>query len=280
MIETIKEMLGYTFIHRAIIVGSLVSLCAALLGVSLVLKRYAMIGDGLSHVGFGILTVTVALQATNEWLKNIAPLYISIPVVVVFAIILLKIGNNSNIKSDSAIALISSSSLALGVAITSITTGMNTDVCNFMFGSILAMSESDVILSVVVSIIVAILFIMYYRKLFAITFDENFAKAIGLKVNRYTNLIAILTAVVIVIGMRMMGTMLISSIIIFPALTSMRIFKTFKNVVISSGIISVVAFLIGIYLAYLYNISTGAIIVLVNLLIFIIFHIVGKIIYE
>jgi len=280
MIETIKEMISYTFINRAIIVGSLVSLCAALLGVSLVLKRYAMIGDGLSHVGFGILTVTVALQATNEWLGNIAPLYITIPVVVIFAVILLKIGNNSNIKSDSAIALISSSSLAIGVAVTSITTGMNTDICNFMFGSILAMSESDVILSIIVSILVAILFIIYYRKLFAITFDENFSKAIGLKVDRYTNLIAVLTAVIIVVGMRMMGTMLISSIIIFPALTSMRVFKTFKKVVISSGVISIVAFLIGIYLAYVYNISTGAVIVLVNLLLFILFYIIGKIIYE
>jgi len=274
MIETIQSMFALTFITRAVIVGSLVSLCAALLGVSLVLKRYAMIGDGLSHVGFGILTVSVAFGLLDYSLQ------ITIPGVIIFAIILLKIGNNSNIKSDSAIALISSSALAIGVAVTSVTTGMNTDVCNFMFGSILVMSKSDVHLSIAVSIIVAILFIIYYRKLFAITFDENFAKAIGLKVNRYTSLIAILTAVTIVIGMRMMGTMLISSIIIFPALTSMRVFKSFKQVVISSGIVSVVAFLIGIYLSYLYSISTGAVIVLVNLLLFIIFSIMKKIIYE
>ena len=197
-----------------------------------------------------------------------------------FAIILLKIGNNSKIKSDSAIALISSSALAIGVAVTSLTTGMNTDVCNFMFGSILAMSKSDVYLSIVVSIIVSILFILYYRKLFIVTFDEDFAKASGLKANRYTNLIAILTAITIVIGMRMMGTMLISSIIIFPALTSMRVFKSFKKVVISSAIISVIAFLIGIFLSYIYNISTGATIVLVNLGLFIIFTIIDKIINE
>lgn len=273
MVQTVIEMMSHPFIQRAILVGILVSICAALLGVSLVLKRYSMIGDGLSHVGFGIITVATALGFTS-------PLYISIPGVMLFAVILLKIGNNKKIKSDSAIALISSSALAIGVAVTSLTTGMNTDVCNFMFGSILAMSKSDVYLSIFVTVIVAILFIIYYRKLFIITFDEDFAKASGLKTRRYTNIVAILTAVVIVVGMRMMGTMLISSIIIFPALTAMRIFKTFKKVVISSGIISVIAFLIGIYLSYIYNISTGATIVLVNLVLFIIFTIIDKIINE
>lgn len=273
MIQTVIEMMSHPFIQRAIIVGVLVSICAALLGVSLVLKRYSMIGDGLSHVGFGIITVATAFGFTS-------PLYISIPGVMLFAVILLKIGNNKKIKSDSAIALISSSALAIGVAVTSLTTGMNTDVCNFMFGSILAMSKSDVYLSIFVTVIVAILFIIYYRKLFIITFDEDFAKASGLKTKRYTNIIAILTAVIIVVGMRMMGTMLISSIIIFPALTAMRVFKTFKKVVISSGIISVIAFLIGIYLSYIYNISTGATIVLVNLVLFIIFTIIDKIINE
>lgn len=272
MIETIKEMLGFSFINRAMLVGTLVSLCSALLGVSLVLKRYSNIGDGLSHVGFGITTIAVAFGLT--------PLPIAIPGVIIVAIILLKIGNNRKIKSDSAIALISSTSLAIGVAVTSLTTGMNTDVCNFMFGSILAMSTSDVYLSIIVSILVLILFIIYYRKLFAITFDEEFSKAIGLKTSRYTNLIAILTAVVIVVGMRMMGTMLISSIIIFPALTSMRIFKSFKSVVISSGVISVICFLIGIFLSYVYNISTGAMIVLVNLVLFIMFTVLDKIVHE
>lgn len=273
MAQTVIEMMSHVFIQRAVLVGVLVSLCAALLGVSLVLKRYSMIGDGLSHVGFGVLTVATALGATS-------PLYIAIPVVTISAIVLLKIGNNSKIKSDSAVALISSSALAIGVAVTSVTTGMNTDVCNFMFGSILAMSKGDVYLSVAVSIIVAILFIVYYRKLFLVTFDENFATASGLKANRYTSLIAVLTALVIVVGMRMMGVMLISSIIIFPALTSMLIFKSFKKVVISSGVISVFSFLIGIYLSYLYNISTGATIVLVNLTLFILFFIIEKIIHE
>lgn len=273
MIGTIAEMMSFGFIQRAVLVGTLISLCAALLGVSLVLKRYSMIGDGLSHVGFGVLTTATAFGITS-------PLYISIPCVTIAAIILLKIGNNTKIKSDSAIALISSTALAIGVAITSVTTGMNTDVCNFMFGSILAMSMGDVYLSIAVSIIVAVLFVIYYRKLFVVTFDEDFAKASGLKADRYTNIIAVLTALIIVVGMRMMGVMLISSIIIFPALTSMRIFKSYKKVVISSGIVSVLSFLIGIYLSYIYNISTGATIVLVNLTLFIIFTIIDKIIHE
>ena len=270
MIETIEEMLSFAFINRALVVGTLVSLCAALLGVNLVLKRYSNIGDGLAHVGFGITTIAVAF--------GFAPLPIAIPGVVIVAMVLLKVGNNKKIKSDSAIAIISSSALAIGVAVTSLTTGLNTDICNFMFGSILAMSNSDVILSVIVSVIVLLLFVVYYRKLFAVTFDEDFSKAIGLKSNRYTNLIAILTAVVIVVGMRMMGTLLISSIIIFPALTAMRVFKSFKSVVISSGIISVICFLVGMVLSYSYNISTGAMIVIVNIVVFILFVIIGKIV--
>ncbi len=273
MIETVSEMMSHAFIQRAVLVGTLISLCAALLGVSLVLKRYSMIGDGLSHVGFGVLTIATAIGMTS-------PLYIAVPCVTISAIILLKIGNNSKIKSDSAIALISSSALAIGVAVTSLTTGMNTDVCNFMFGSILAMSMPDVYLSIIISVLVTVLFVLYYRKLFIVTFDEEFAKASGLNATRYTNIIAILTALIITIGMRMMGVMLISSVIIFPALTSMRIFKSFKSVVVSSGVISILSFLIGIYLSYLYNISTGAMIVLVNLVFFILFSVLEKIIYE
>ena len=273
MIQTITDMMSLAFMQRAVLVGTLISLCAALLGVSLVLKRYSMIGDGLSHVGFGVLTVATAFGYST-------PLYIAIPCVAICAVILLKIGNNAKIKSDSAIALISSSALAIGVAVTSLTTGMNTDVCNFMFGSILAMSKTDVYLSIAVSIIVTFLFVVYYRKLFIVTFDEEFAKASGLNAKRYTNIIAVLTALIIVVGMRMMGVMLISSIIIFPALTSMRVFKSFKKVVISSGIISVVSFLLGLYLSYLYNISTGAMIVIVNLILFILFSIIDKIIHE
>lgn len=232
-----------------------------------------MIGDGLSHVGFGILTIATALGYTT-------PLYVAIPGVMIAAILLLKIGDSSKIKGDSAIALISSTALALGIAVTSFTTGLNTDTCDFMFGSILTVSKEDVFLSTIVITIIAILFLVFYRKLFAITFDEEFSKATGLNVKLYTNLIAILTAVLIVVGMRMMGTMLISSIIIFPALTSMRLFKSFKKVVISSALIGVFSFLIGLYLSYAYNIVASATIVLVNLLFFVIFSILDKIINE
>lgn len=218
------------------------------------------------------MTVSSALGITT-------PLYIALPGVTICAIILLKIGNNSKVKNDSAIALISSSALAIGVVATSLTTGMNIDVSNFMFGSILAMNQSDVILSIIVSIIIGILFIIYYRKVFIVTFDEEFASASGLKTKRYTNIIAILTAFIIVVGMRMMGVMLISSIIIFPALTSMCIFKSFKKVVISSGIVSVIAFLFGIYLSYIYDVSTGATIVLVNLILFVLFYLCDKIVH-
>lgn len=261
MLSILYELFSYTFITRALLVGILVSLCASILGVSLVLKRYSMIGDGLSHVGFGALSVAMAL--------NLAPLQVSIPVVVFAAFMLLRISDNSKIKGDAAIALISSSSLAIGVIVTSLTTGMNTDVCNYMFGSILAMEKSDVYLSVILSIIVLILYGLFYNKIFSVTFDESFAKATGTKVERYNMLVALLTALTIVIGMRLMGALLISSLIIFPSLTSMRIFGSFKSVIISSSILSVICFFIGIVFSFQYNIPAGASVVAVNLAAFI-----------
>ena len=215
MINTLMEMFSYTFLIRAVVVGLLVSLCAALLGVSLVLKRYAMIGDGLSHVGFGTLAIATAMNA--------APLTVSIPIVLLAAFFLLRISENSKIKGDAAIALISTSSLAIGVVVISLTTGMNTDVCNYMFGSILAMSRNDVTLSIALAIVVLILYVLFYNKIFAVTFDETFAQATGVKTGFYNMLIAFLTAITIVLGMRMMGALLITSLIIFPALTSMRL---------------------------------------------------------
>lgn len=261
MISILTELFSYTFILRALLVGILVSLCASVLGVSLVLKRYSMIGDGLSHVGFGSLSVAMAL--------NLAPLQVSIPVVVLAAFFLLRISESSKIKGDAAIALISSSALAIGVIVTSLTTGMNTDVCNYMFGSILAMEKSDVYLSVALSIIVLILYGIFYNKIFAVTFDENFARATGTKAERYNMLVALLTALTIVIGMRLMGALLISSLIIFPSLTSMRIFGSFKGVIITSAILSVVCFFIGIIISFQYSIPAGASVVAVNLAAFI-----------
>lgn len=259
----IGEMLSYPFLVRAMAGGILVSLCASLLGVSLVLKHYSMIGDGLSHVSFGALSIALAVG----W----SPLWVSVPVVALAAFFLLRITENGKVKSDAAIAMISASSLALGIVVTSLTTGMTTDVNSYMFGSILAMSRVDVILSAVLSVVVLFLFCICYHKLFAVTFDENFARATGVRVNRYNVLIAVLTAVTIVLGMRMMGAMLISSLIIFPAVTSMRIFKSFRGVVISSGIVSVVCFCIGMLLSYRLSIPAGASVVLVNLAGFLLF---------
>jgi zinc transport system permease protein len=262
-ITVLAEMFSYTFIVRAFIVGALVSVCAALLGVSLVLKRYSMIGDGLSHVGFGSLALATAM--------NVAPLTVSIPVVVAAAFLLLRLSESSKIKGDAAIALISTGSLAVGVVIISQTTGMNTDVCNYLFGSILAMSKTDVHLSIILSITVLTLFILFYNKLFAITFDETFAKATGVKTAVYNMLIAFLTAITIVLGMRMMGAMLISSLIIFPALTSMRVLKKFRSVTICSALLSIVCFFIGVIISYIYATPTGASIVMINIFAFLLF---------
>lgn len=220
-------------------------------------------------MAFGALTVAMAL--------NLTPLYVSIPVVVIAAFFLLKISENSKVKSDSAIALISTVALAIGVIAISLAKGLNTDVFSYMFGSILAMSTSDIYISVILSVVVLILVILFYNKIFAVTFDESFAKATGTNSNLYNMIIAFLTAITIVIGMRIMGTMLISSLIIFPALTSMRVCKTFKSVMITSAFVSVICLLLGIFISYIYAIPTGASIVMVNAIMFVIFFITGKV---
>ena len=258
--NVLSEMLSYPFMVRALFGGMLVSLCASLLGVSLVLKRYSMIGDGLSHVSFGALSIALAMG----W----SPLKVSILVVVLAAFFLLRITENSRIKSDATIAMISASSLAIGIIVTSLTTGMTTDVSSYMFGSILAMTKEDVMLSAVLCIIVLGLFVLCYNQVFAVTFDENFAKATGVNVGAYNMLISVLTAVTIVLGMRMMGAMLISSLVIFPCLTSMRVFKSFTSVVVSSGILSLVCFLLGMMASYQFSMPAGASVVVVNLIAF------------
>ena len=263
MIDLFLQMLSYPFLTRAIVVGTLVSLCASLLGVSLVLKRYSMIGDGLSHVGFGALAI-----ATEA---NAAPLAVAIPIVVAAAFLLLRLSENSKIKGDAAIALISTGALAIGVMAISLSNGTNINVYNYMFGSILAMSRGDVRLSVVLAAAVLTLYVIFYHKIFAITFDENFARATGVKAGWYNMLIALLTAITIVLGMRLMGTLLISSLVIFPALTSMRILKSFRSVVICSAVLSVLCFLIGIFFSYIWSTPTGASIVCVNIAAFFVF---------
>jgi zinc transport system permease protein len=262
------HMFSFHFIQRALLVGGLISLCAALLGVSLVLKRYSMIGDGLSHVGFGALAIASAL--------HVAPLAVAVPVVVVTAVLLLRLSQNSKIKGDAMIAIISSSALAIGVICVSVTTGMNTEVSSYMFGSILSLSRADALLSAVLSLAVLALFVLFYPRLFAVTFDETFAKATGTPAERYNMLLAVLTAITVVLGMRMMGALLISSLIIFPALSAMRVCRSFKRVVVCAACVSVGCFCIGTVASYFLETPTGASIVAANLLCFCACCFIGK----
>lgn len=266
MLDLVIEMCSSPFMVRAFLVGPPIALCSSLLGVSLVLKKYSMIGDGLSHVGFGALAIAAAMNA--------APLAVAIPVVVFAAFLLLRLSESSKIKGDAAIALVSTGSLALGVMIVSKTTGMNTDVYNYLFGSILGIAQSDAELSVVISIVVLVLFVLFYNRIFAVTFDESFARATGTKAGLYNMLIALLTALIIVMGMRMMGSLLISSLIVFPALTSMRLCKTFRSVIINSAIVSVACFLVGMTVSYVYATPAGASIVMCNIAVFIIYWLI------
>lgn len=262
------NMFSYHFMQRALIVGILVSLCAAVLGVSLVLKRYSMIGDGLSHVGFGALAIASAF--------NLAPLAVAVPVVVAAAIILLRMSRNGKLKGDSAVAMISSSALAIGVITVSLTTGMNTEVSSYMFGSILSLSRSDAILSVILSAAVLALFVLFYPRLFAVTFDETFSRATGTKTDIYNTLLAVLTAVTVVLGMRMMGALLISSLIIFPALSAMRVCRSFKSVIVCAALISVLCFVLGVIASYFLETPTGASIVVADLAAYILCVVIGK----
>ena len=244
------------------------ALCAALLGVPLVLKRYSMIGDGLSHVSFGALSVAVACG----W----APLPVSIPVVVIAALCLLRMTERSKLGADAAIAVVSASALAIGIIVTSLTTGMTTDVDSYMFGSILALSRADVALSVGLSVAVLVLFGLFYHQLFAITFDESFSRATGVKVGVYNTLLAVLTALTIVLGMRLMGAMLISSLVIFPALTAMRLRKSFFGVVVLAAIVSVVCFCAGLTASYLLSLPVGASVVAASLIAFLLAAAAGR----
>ena len=268
MLEMLSTMFSYQFMVRALIVGVLVPLCAALLGVSLVLKRYSMIGDGLSHVGFGALAVATAL--------GMAPMAVTIPVVVLAAFLLLRLSSTGRLKGDAAIAMISTGSLAVGVIVLSLSTGMTSDVNNYLFGSMLAMSEGDVTLSLILGAAVLTLFLVFYRRIFAVTFDETFARATGGHAEACNMLLALLTAVTIVLGMRVMGTMLISSLIIFPALTAMRVCRSFKSVTLCAAAVSVVCFFVGLCASYLLSTAAGATVVVANILAFLAFAAVGR----
>ncbi len=265
---TLVSYFSFKFVIWAFIVGALVSLCCSLLGVSLVLRRCSMIGDGLSHVAFGALGVATVLGA--------APLAFSLPVVIICAVLLLRISENGKVGGDSAIAMISTSSVAIGVIAISLTSGMNTDVSSYMFGSLIALEKSDVTLSIILSAFVTVFYILFGSRIFATTFDEDFARASGIKSGFYKTMTAIVTAVTIAIGMRIIGAMLISALIIFPALTAMRLFGSFKGVTLCAAVLAVINAVLGVTLSCLFALPTGAAIVAVNAAAFCIFAAVEK----
>jgi len=268
MINMISEMFSYGFIQRAFIAGLLISICASLIGVSLVLRRNSMIGDGLSHVGFGAVAIATVL--------NFEPLYFTIPIVLISSFIILKL-NNEKMHGDSAIALLSAGALAIGTFIVSISKGVNTDINSYLFGSILSVTEKDIIMSILLTLTILLLYTLSYNKIFAITFDEKFAKSIGIKTEKYNIIFASLCSLVVVIGMRIMGSLLISSLIIFPGITSMQVFKNFKSTVISSALISIITFIIGMIASYILEAPTGATIVIINLIALITFKMISYI---
>ncbi len=262
----IAEILSYPFLARALAVGFLISLTASLLGVSLVLRRFSMIGDGLSHVGFGALGIAAVL--------SLPPMAVTIPVVVAAAFLLLRMSERK-MGGDSAIAMISSSALAIGVIAVSLG-GVNTDLNAFLFGSILSVSRSDAVIATVSAVVTLSAYLIFYHQIYASTFDPAFARATGIKCERYTSLLAVLTAVMIVVGMRMLGSLLISSLMIFPATTAMRVAKTYLSVSIVAAAESALAFLIGFIASYSFSLPTGAAIVVTHLVFFIIACIIRK----
>ncbi|MBE6538342.1 MAG: metal ABC transporter permease [Ruminococcaceae bacterium] len=267
--STLAQYFSYKFVLSALIVGALVSLCASLLGVTLVLRRRSMIGDGLSHVAFGALALATVL--------GFAPLAFSLPVVIIAAVLLLRVSENSRMGGDAAIAVISTTSVAVGVIAISLTSGMNTDVSSYMFGSLTAMEDGDVILSVILSVIVIAFYLIFFNRIFSVTFDEDFAKATGIHTEFYKTATAIVTAVTVAIGMRVIGAMLISALVIFPALSAMRVFGSFKKVTVCAAILSLVCAFLGICASCLFSLPTGAAIVASNAVAFCIFSLVGAI---
>ena len=267
--------LNFPFVQRAFIVGILVALCSSLLGVTLVLKRFSFIGDGLSHVAFGAMSVAAVLNLTNN-------MYLVLPVTVIAAILLLRTGKNTKIQGDAAVAMISVASLALGYLIMNIfkpSNNLSGDVCTTLFGSysILTLTPGEVWLCVGLSIAVIAAFIVFYNKIFAVTFDESFAQAVGTHASVYNLVIAIIIAVIIVLAMNLVGSLLISALVIFPALSAMRVFKSFRSVTICSVIISVTCSLAGLLISVPAGTPVGSTIVAADLLAFLTFYIWGKV---
>ncbi len=265
----------YPFVRYALIVGVLIALCSSLLGVTLVLKRFSFIGDGLSHVAFGAMAVAAVVQLTNKMM-------IILPVTILSAILLLRTGQNAKIKGDAAIAMISVGALAFGYLIMNIfstSSNLTGDVCSTLFGStsILTLTTGEVWLCAILSVVVVLIFVFFYNKIFAVTFDEDFLRSVGTKADAYNLMIAIIIAVIIVLAMNLVGSLLISALVIFPALSSMRLFKSFKSVTICSAALSVICALVGILVSILAGTPVGSTIVAADVVIFALCHTVGRI---
>ena len=266
ILEKFLEMWQYQFMMKALVVGVVLAVTAGLIGVSLVLRRKAMIGDGLSHVGFGAFAIATVI--------GVMPLQFALPIVILAAILILQVNQKSKVDADALIAMLSAGALAVGTLVISVVKGVNTDINNYLFGSILALDDFDVVAGVIFSLVVIVSFIVKYHEIFVMTFDENFAKSIGLKTERLNTIFAILCAVVVVLGMRLVGALLISSLIIFPTVTAMQIVKSFKAVVFSSVVVSVFCMVMGIIFSYFVATPTGATIVIFNVMAFLLAKVV------
>ena len=278
MLDTLAMYLAFPFVRYAVIVGVLIALCSSLLGVTLVLKRFSFIGDGLSHVAFGVIAVASILNLSNNML-------LVLPVTVLCAILLLRTGQNTAIQGDAAVAMISVGALAVGYLLMNLfstSTNLTGDVCSTLFGStsILTLRSSEVWLCAVLSVIVVAVFILFYNKIFAVTFDETFAHAAGTSVPVYNLIIAITIAVIIVLAMNLVGSLLISALVIFPALSAMRVYKSFLSVTICSAVLSVICALAGILISILAGTPVGSTIVVIDILAFAVFALLGRVLHR
>ena len=278
IIETLAYYMQYPFVRYALIVGVLIALCSSLLGVTLVLKHFSYIGDGLSHVAFGALAIASVLKISNN-------MVFVLPVTVICAVLLLRMGQNARIKGDAAIAMISVGALAIGYLLMNIfstSTNLSGDVCTTLFGStsILTLSREQVWLCVILSIAVVVIFVLFYHKIFAVTFDESFAKATGVNADFYNLLIAVVTAVIIVLAMNLVGALLVAALVVFPAISAMRIFKTFFSVTVCAVIFSVIGALLGVLISILAGTPVGSTIVAVDIAGFLLFQLAAAIMHR
>ncbi len=300
-IEKLQFYFGFSYVRYAFIVGILIALCSSLLGVTLVLKRFSFIGDGLSHVAFGAMSFAATLpvmikkyalaisgedklsprmQSIVSWIAKLNDMYIILPVTLICAILLLRTGQNTRIKGDAAVAMLSVGALAIGYLLMNrypSRANISGDVCSTLFGStsIITLKQEDVRLCIVMSVIVIVTYIMFYNKIFAVTFDENFTNATGIKADAYNLLIAVITALIIVLAMNLVGSLLISALIIFPALSAMRVFKSFRSVIICSAVVSVLCAAFGIISSILFSTPVGSTIVVADLAVFILFSLIS-----